>query len=229
MKNKKYNIIATIKPWNIEFFNKNKNKLEGNWILITKPSKLSMNKLKKINIENIYFIHWSKIVHQQIYQKYNCISFHMTDLPYGRGGSPLQNLILRGKKFTKISAFKMSDKIDGGPVYLKRKLKLDGTALEIFIRAAKIAFLMIMDINNKRLDPKPQKPSKICFKRLTKKDNLLNLKKIKNLNELYDRIRMVDAPEYPNAYIENKKFIFTFSKAKKTKKDLYSSVKITLK
>ena len=40
---------------------------------------------------------------------------------------------------------------------------------------------------------------------------------------------MVDAPEYPNAYIENKKFIFTFSKAKKTKKDLYSSVKITLK
>ena len=25
MKNKKYNIIATIKPWNIEFFNKNKN------------------------------------------------------------------------------------------------------------------------------------------------------------------------------------------------------------
>ena len=66
MKNKKYNIIATIKPWNIEFFNKNKNKLEGNWILITKPSKLSMNKLKKINIENIYFIHWSKIVHQQI-------------------------------------------------------------------------------------------------------------------------------------------------------------------
>ena len=153
----------------------------------------------------------------------------MTDLPYGRGGSPLQNLILRGKKFTKISAFKMSDKIDGGPVYLKRKLKLDGTALEIFIRAAKIAFLMIMDINNKRLDPKPQKPSKIYFKRLTKKDNLLNLKKIKNLNELYDRIRMVDAPEYPNAYIENKKFIFTFSKAKKTKKDLYSSVKITLK
>ena len=33
----------------------------------------------------------------------------MTDLPYGRGGSPLQNLIIRGFESTKISAieFKM--------------------------------------------------------------------------------------------------------------------------
>ena len=229
MKNKKYNIIATIKPWNIEFFNKNKNRLKGNWIIITKPSKLSINELKKINIENIYFIHWSKIVPKQIYQKYNCISFHMTDVPYGRGGSPLHNLILRGKKSTKISAFKMNNKIDGGPIYLKKILNLDGSAQEIFIKAAKIALRMIIDINNKRLDPKTQKPSKISFKRLKKKDNILNLKKIKNLNELYNRIRMVDAPEYPNAYIEDKNFIFTFSKAKKTKKNLYALVKITFK
>ena len=121
MKNKNYNIIVTIKPWNINFFSKNINRLNGNWLLITKPSKLSINKLKKINIENIYFIHWSKIVPSSIYKKYNCISFHMTDLPFGRGGSPLQNLILRKKKFTKISAFKMNNKIDGGPIYLKKK------------------------------------------------------------------------------------------------------------
>ena len=44
----------------------------------------------------------------------------MTDLPYGRGGSPLQNLILKGKKTTKITAFKMIDKIDAGPIYLKK-------------------------------------------------------------------------------------------------------------
>ena len=34
--NKSYNIIVTIKPWNINFFKKNIKKLKGNWILITK-------------------------------------------------------------------------------------------------------------------------------------------------------------------------------------------------
>ena len=110
MKNKNYNIIVTIKPWNIDFFNKNIIKLKGNWILITKPSELTLNKLKKISIDNIYFIHWSKIIPKQIYKRYNCISFHMTDLPYGRGGSPLQNLIIRKQKNTKISAFKVNNK-----------------------------------------------------------------------------------------------------------------------
>tara|TARA_B110000305_G_scaffold81446_1_gene91687 strand:+ start:852 stop:1547 length:696 start_codon:yes stop_codon:yes gene_type:complete len=227
MKKKKYNIIATIKPWNIDFFKKKINKLSGNWILINKPSELTFAKLDKISIDNIYFVHWSKIIPSSIYKRYRCISFHMTDLPYGRGGSPLQNLILRKKKFTKISAFKVNNKIDGGPIYLKKKLILNGSAQEIFIRAAKIVLEMIKKINIARLNPKPQKPSKISFKRLTKKDNLIDLKKIKNLNELYDRIRMVDAPEYPDAYIESKNFVFNFNKVKKIKNILYSSVKIT--
>ena len=38
---------------------------------------------------------------------------------------------------------------------------------------------------------------------------------------------MVDAPEYPDAYIENKNFVFNFNKVKKIKNILYSSVKIT--
>lgn len=229
MKNKKYNIIVTIKPWNINFFSKNINKLNGNWLLFTKPSNLSLNKLKKINIENIYFIHWSKIIPSSIYKKYNCISFHMTDLPFGRGGSPLQNLILKRKKFTKISAFKINNKIDGGPIYIKEKLKLNGSAEEIFIRAAKQSFKMIKKINKNKIIPKPQIPSKISFKRLSKKDNVLDLNKIKNLNELYDRIRMVDAPEYPDAYIESKNFTFNFKEAKKIKNILYSSVRIIKK
>ena len=229
MKNKNYNIIVTIKQWNIDFFSKNINKLNGNWLIITKPSQLSINALKKMNIENIYFINWSKMIPNNIYKKYNCIAFHMTDLPYGRGGSPLQNLILRKKKFTKISAFRINEKIDGGPIYLKKKLSLNGTAQEIFIRAAKICFNIIKQINKNILIPKPQKPSKISFKRLSKKENLLDLKKIKNLDELYDRIRMVDAPEYPDAFIESNKFFFNFYNVKKIKNSLHTSVKIVLK
>ena len=34
---------------------------------------------------------------QEIHENYKCIIFHMTDLPFGRGGSPLQNLISRNQ------------------------------------------------------------------------------------------------------------------------------------
>ena len=43
----------------------------------------------------------------EIIRNYECICFHETDLPFGRGGSPIQNLIVRGFKTTKISAIKM--------------------------------------------------------------------------------------------------------------------------
>ena len=56
----------------------------------------------------------------------------MTDLPFGRGGSPLQNLITRGISKTKISALRCNEEIDAGPIYLKRPLSLHGSAEEIY-------------------------------------------------------------------------------------------------
>ena len=70
----------------------------------------------------------------------------MTDLPYGRGGTPLQNLIIRGHSETMISAIRCEKKIDAGPVYLKKKLSLDGTAEKIYLRAYKIIEKMIFEI-----------------------------------------------------------------------------------
>ena len=57
-----------------------------------------------------------------IFSKYYCIQFHTSHLPYGRGGSPIQNLVLRGIKKTKISAFVIKNKkIDAGPIILQKK------------------------------------------------------------------------------------------------------------
>ena len=123
----------------------------------------------------------------------------------------------------------MNNKIDGGPIYLKKNLTLDGSAYEIFQRATKIVFSMIKEINNTKIVPKPQSISQISFKRLTRKDNQLDFNKIKNLNEIYDRIRMVDAPGYPCAFEDYKNFVINFYNAKKIRKTLYASVKINIK
>ena len=42
----------------------------------------------------------------------------MTDLPYGRGGSPLEFNFK--KTITKLTAFKMNEKIDSEIIYLKK-------------------------------------------------------------------------------------------------------------
>ncbi|HRW35875.1 MAG TPA: methionyl-tRNA formyltransferase, partial [Thermotogota bacterium] len=135
-------IIATIKTWNI----KNAEKLahtikdKTNTKIITSKKELTIDTIKTLNPEYIFFPHWSWKIPEAIYANYPCIVFHMTDLPFGRGGSPLQNLIVRGYKQTKISAIKVVEAMDAGDVYLKEDLDLYGTADEIFMRASKIVF-----------------------------------------------------------------------------------------
>ena len=68
------------------------------------PENLVSELLEKINPDWIFFPHWSWIIPKSIYEKYTCVIFHMTDVPYGRGGSPLQNLIIKGHKSTLLSA-----------------------------------------------------------------------------------------------------------------------------
>jgi hypothetical protein len=60
----------------------------------------------------------------------------MTDVPFGRGGSPLQNLIVRGRRETKLTALRMSREFDAGPVYMKEPLSLEGGAEEIYLGSA---------------------------------------------------------------------------------------------
>ncbi|MFC2132962.1 methionyl-tRNA formyltransferase, partial [Bacteroidota bacterium] len=161
--------------------------------------------------EYIFFTHWSYIIPENIYNNYNCIVFHMTDLPYGRGGSPLQNLIERGHTHTKISALKVVKELDAGPIYLKRDLCLHGTAEEIFLRAGNIFIEMIEKIVRENPIPIIQQGEPVFFKR--RKSEMSNMKELKNIMQVFDYIRMLDAVNYPNAFIENDYFKFEFSRA----------------
>ena len=63
------------------------------YYFIRKKSDLNMKNLKKINPKYIFFPHWSHKVPQIILDNFECVCFHTAPLPYGRGGSPIQNLI----------------------------------------------------------------------------------------------------------------------------------------
>lgn len=196
-------------------------------VLISEKSELTFEYVASINPDYIFFPHWSFIIPNNIFENYNCVVFHMTDLPFGRGGSPLQNLIERGFTTTKISALKVQSGIDTGDIYMKVDLPLYGTAEEIFIRAGYIIEEMMKEIISKRISPVPQNGEIVEFKRRTASQS--NIQSLKSIEQVYDFIRMLDGEGYPKAFIESDDFIFEFSRASLKKDSIIADVRIIKK
>lgn len=204
-------IILSSKPWNSDLADSLSKQHKGNWIRIVEKEEFNLERLQEIDPAMIFIPHWSYIIPEEIYDAYPCIVFHMTDLPYGRGGSPLQNLIARGHEKTMISAIRVEKGLDTGDVYLKRELGLLGTAEEIFIRTNRIVEKMILEIIEKDIIPIPQIGDPVVFKR--RKPSMSSIEGNSDLHQLYDQIRMLDAEGYPKAFLETEHFKIEFSRA----------------
>ena len=208
--NKDNYIVAATKPWSIEAYENFCGDLP-NWFLITQKEELTLDIIDKINPRYIFFPHWNWIVPKDILDKYESVCFHMTDVPYGRGGSPLQNLIVRGHKETQLTALKMSEYLDAGPVYLKEPLSLHGSAQDIFYRAAFKIMELIEKIAKNTPVPEEQKGEVITFTRRSPAES--EVIDGLNLEQLYDFIRMLDADTYPKAFINIKGYRIEFDNA----------------
>lgn len=200
--------------------------VRAHWI--TKLQDFNESNLRTLKPDWIFIPHWSYLIPEDIFKNFRCVVFHMTDLPYGRGGSPLQNLIVRGCTKTKISAISVTDEIDAGGVYLKSPLSLHGTAEEIFIRSSKIIEKMIDTIITEDLKPQKQTGHVVKFKRRKPEDG--DISNLFNLEEVYDYIRMLDCEGYPKAFLETEKLKLEFNRAfLKADKSIIANVRISKK
>ena len=198
---------------------------EWDAIVINRKRELDPDDLGRQGVTKIVIPHWSYIIPPEVYERFECILFHMTDLPYGRGGSPLQNLIARGHRQTQISALRVSQGLDTGPVYLKRPLALYGTAREVFLRAEKVMWEMAATIIEESLVPTPQIGEVVTFKRRTPDQG--DVSGLDHLEAAYDHIRMLDADGYPSAFVEVGGFRFEFSRASLRHDSIVADVRIT--
>lgn len=204
-------IVVGSKPWNHVVFDEVISKYPGQWRFVGSREQLTLETVQVFNPRYIFFLHWSWTVPDELVDAYECVCFHMTGVPYGRGGSPLQNLIVRGHRQTRLTALRMVHDLDAGPVYLKEDLCLEGNAEEIYIRATYLSAQMIGRIIRKRPQPVPQSGEVVTFKRRTPAQSVIP--ELDSLQSLYDFIRMLDAEGYPRAFLIHSGFRYEFSRA----------------
>ncbi|MCH2539011.1 MAG: hypothetical protein MK000_01485 [Anaerolineales bacterium] len=204
-------IVATVGSWNVSRFHQWESDNQHDVHLITGQAEFNLEAVIEFAPHYIFFPQWYWKIPEAIFENYECVVFHMTDLPFGRGGSPLQNLILRGIYRTQLSAIRVVEVMDSGPVYLKHPLSLHGSATEIYIRASETTFEMIDEILESRLTPKNQKGEVVKFKRRTASESEIPPRD--DLQDLYDFIRMLDAEGYPQAFLTHAGYRYEFSRA----------------
>lgn len=204
-------ILASHTAWGSNLFHRLSSRSGEQWRLISNPLGLTRSALEPLEPRYVFLPHWSHRVPAEVWQHFECIVFHMTDLPFGRGGSPLQNLIVRGIENTVISALRCQEGLDEGPVYMKRPLALHGSAEEIFVRAAGVIENMIGEMIRSEPEPAPQQGEPVFFRRRRPEDG--NLAGLDGLKPVFDYIRMLDAEGYPPAFLDVGPWRIEFSRA----------------
>jgi len=219
-------IYATHHPWNIDLYHSKVSRYPGNWTLITEKKELTVELVNKLKPRYIFFPHWSYIVPKNILDSAECICFHTAKLPHGRGGSPVQNQIVRGFKESEVCALRMTEEVDAGPVYMRRPVSLEGLAEEIYLRIASIISEMILEMIENHIEPEPQEGNVVSYDR--RKPSESEIPAELELEKLFDFIRMLDAESYPRAFIRYGNYRLEFTRPALRKGRIEADVKITM-
>jgi methionyl-tRNA formyltransferase len=161
------------------------------------------------NVDLILFIGWSWIIPKEITEKFLCLGIHPSDLPFYRGGTPLQHQIINGINKTKITLMTLSSaKLDAGEIWLKEDLDLSGDTIStVFNHLVESSVNLLRRFfglfpNIKPVEQDITKGSYYNRRKPSESKLPINSLKEKSLKELYDFIRALTDP-YPNAYIED--------------------------
>jgi methionyl-tRNA formyltransferase len=220
-------LLLSSRPWNGDLAKRLSAALERPVHAFSQPAELQLESLEALDPDWIFVPHWSHLIPEAIWSRWPTVIFHMTDLPFGRGGSPLQNLIQRGHSSTMLTALRCSAELDGGPIYLKEPLSLQGSAEEIFLRADALIEAMIARIVREQPEPQPQQGEPVLFSRRKPEQSNLKVCPTGDLLACYDQIRMLDAEGYPHAFLEAHGLRLEFRRVSRRSDGLHADVRIT--
>lgn len=124
---------------------------------------------------------------------------HASDLPRGRGWSPLQWQVLEGATEVKVTLFEAVDQVDAGPIWAQSPITLDGTELydELNAKLFEVELqLMTYALENAPLiSPTPQEGAPTYYRRRTPEDSRLDPDR--SIADQFDLMRVADADRFP--------------------------------
>ena len=143
------------------------------------------------------------------------VVIHASDLPLGRGWSPMAHQIAAGENQIVFSALSASEGVDEGPVYLKRMLQLGGTELLDEWKHLQNQFCVdiAFELGTARVLPEltPQTGEATYYPRRTFADDQLDPNK--TLVELFNQLRVANSEEFPSWFeINGERFYLKISK-----------------
>lgn len=134
---------------------------------------------------------------------------HESDLPQGKGWSPLTWQVIEGKSRIPISLFEATDKIDAGNIYYKDFIELDGSELVDELRekqGRKTIELVLRFVENyPNNQASIQNGESTFYPKRTPKDSELDINK--TISEQFNILRVCDNEKYPAWFeIDGKKY-----------------------
>ena len=159
-----------------------------------------------------FYLSYGSIVTKEILSKFkNNLVVHESDLPKGKGWSPMTWQILECESQIPVSLFEASISVDSGPIYMQEVINLQGDELVDewrSLQAATTNNLCLKFVNNYPdvLDKSRMQYGEASYYPLrTDKDSKLNMDK--TVREQFELLRVVDNDKYPAWFeINNKKF-----------------------
>ena len=130
--------------------------------------------------------------------KHNLV-VHESDLPKGKGWSPVTWQVLEGKNDIMLSLFEASSEIDAGQIYLQKKMSLKGFELldEIKHLQGLTTIELILDfiVNINNMVGKNQIGDSTFYDRRNEKDSELDINK--SILQQFNLLRVCDNDRYP--------------------------------
>lgn len=153
-----------------------------------------------------FLLGYSRIVKNDFINSHSyCLVVHASDLPHGKGMSPLTWQVLEGSLSITFSLFQAIEELDKGDIFIKKELKLKGDELVADLRDKQ--FSMTLDlvcefINNfDEIIPIKQQGDGFRYASRGPQDSELDIDK--TINEQFNLLRVCDNDNYPAFFYHN--------------------------
>jgi methionyl-tRNA formyltransferase len=189
-------LVDNPKSWFIPYANILKKNLENLGFITNVYFDINLIPVSQI----CFLLSCTKIVPQTFLIRNNHnIVVHASDLPKGKGFTPLKWQILEGKNDITLTLFEAVEDCDAGPYYLKENIHFKGyeflDELHEIMAHKIIDMCMYYTINSDNLKSIPQFGDSTYYRKFKASDDIIEVNQ--TIKELFNKFRISDFTNYP--------------------------------